>query len=348
MTNSSESRDGRRGHLFSRRVAAAGLGASLLAPKAFAANPSEQISQEEVQKLVEEIDADPLTGQLLDDFLKQAASLPEVSLASLEGAFDFSPISPSDLINAGTAAVLAIPIDAALGRLPARGDITVKHLSAVQPQEAPFPYTDTMYPSTNMRVVGLAHHRKEFMEHGRHLLDAIDESDIVLLEEGRRFFGTLAEYAKSKNKEVYYIDYRRSLMIFIATFATLLVLGLISKKRNEQNSLVNPIEIARKLLAFPINRGSYASLFADVFRIGLGTPTHKMKSFIVDGRTVGMLRNALEIAQKDPTKKACALIGDTHAKGFLAYADHPDLYALKRAFYNICYLGALAKARKAK
>lgn len=66
-------------------------------------------------------------------------------------------------------------------------------------------------------------------------------------------------------------------------------------------------------------------------------------SFCLDGRTVLMLANTLDIAEKYPGKSILMISGDLHAKGVEYYMERPRLLALKTEIYRKLYVPHIAE-----
>ena len=112
-------------------------------------------------------------------------------------------------------------------------------------------------------------------------------------------------------------------------------------KKNPANKPHAPIEIIRKLLTIPLMRGTHIAYLNDQIRVHK-KPIEKARSFIIDGRTIHMLKNIEKVIKENPNKKILVLSGDTHARGFEAYLKQKNrtLYHFKKKVYNILFASA--------
>lgn len=212
---------------------------------------------------------------------------------------------------------------------------------------SPVDSNHTLSNGSMLRNVGVYHDKAAFDKEEGFLYQAIQGADIILMEEGDGYFGQLSEYIRQTylgSKRTYSIDYSEESNMHFQILGLLLAARLFFWRTHENSS--NLTEFIRKLCVVPAVLSTEPLMDTEKHLFKEGVPIHWFLGFLMDGRTVTMLRNALDVAEKNPHKKILILTGDGHAQGFEAYFERPALFAFKTALYNILYGAALVRPRK--
>lgn len=215
-----------------------------------------------------------------------------------------------------------------------------------------YPFTDVTHPLKNggsVRNLGLRHSLGDLSIDQKHLAAAIDEADVVLLEGGQGddedYFSKLRNYAAKKGKTVYDIDNKRQFLMEMQNELSVGVPALIGAvgavddfKWGEKPEM----QITRKGSRRNFLRGvaaasALAHLPVYIPDDGMKEYTPNQISYVVDGRTVKMLRHLREIIPEYPGKKILVMTGNTHALGIEYYNQHQDEFATKKAVYGVTY-----------
>lgn len=218
-------------------------------------------------------------------------------------------------------------------------------------EKGAYPYTDVTHTPEGggtIRNLGVRHTDADLRIDGKHIAEAINAADVVLMEGGQHddnYFGKLRTYAAKKGKAVYDIDNKRQFLIeaqhelSLSIPACIGAVGAgddfkwdgkpemqITRKGNRRNFLrgVAAVSLAAHLPTYVPNDG------AEQY------PSHQV-SYIVDGRTVKMLKHVREIIPQYRGKNILIITGNTHAMGFEYYAKHRKEFARKRAIYDATY-----------
>lgn len=193
-----------------------------------------------------------------------------------------------------------------------------------------YPFLDKIHEE--IRVIGVEHSLEAFQKNGKHVLAAIKESDIVLLENGPNYFTPLKEVAQKTGKKAVIIDNPSLFLVFLTIcIPTMLQINATVKLLRGKNwKTMTILAICAWMFGFP-GPYFYSGILQKPWLETLSL------SYIEDGRTGLMIHRARE--QCPPTKnQRCVLIlGEAHARAWnknpLRYA--PD--APHMIFYRTVY-----------
>lgn len=167
-----------------------------------------------------------------------------------------------------------------------------------------------------MHVLGVKHSAEEFEKTGKHILSAIKEADVVLLENGEGYFDILMHAAKEAGKNAYIIDHP-NLILLLLTIALPLVCikeAMIALIRGKPWKIKTTIAAFAWILGFP-GPMVYGTILQQSWleKISIG--------YIEDGRTGLMIQRAHERCLE---RKCVVIMGQAHAR---AWSNNPHRYA---------------------
>jgi hypothetical protein len=216
-----------------------------------------------------------------------------------------------------------------------------------------YQYTDTLHTAPDavaFRNIGVIHTEEQYAQDKEHLLSAISEADVVLVERGG-YFERLAMEARRQGKVSRCIDYynlyklerslERSPFLAAAAGGWLGVDYAISKF-SESNEITPKLRraFARVLGYMHANTAFPSPQFVAHWNLSPESYPAGDLSFFADGRTVKMLEHIERIASENADKKLLVITGSIHAAGFDYYLQNSatrKLFEVKKALYNILY-----------
>ena len=227
------------------------------------------------------------------------------------------------------------------------------------PEENSRAYTNNEHiiDSTIYRNLWVIHTEEKFKKNKKNIINAIELSDIILLEAGPEdgYFDKIAKICKEKNKTVYYIDNHGFINILASSLCmwignALWIENILShkelqslewlKKQTRRNFLAVILWLNTVVLTYPLLYWARKKLpYEWQYDI----------SYIVDGRTVFMLWNIFDLIKQYKWKRFLSITGDVHAKWFEYYIENQDAFNLRKKIYsNTYWLFSSNKQKKAE
>ncbi len=228
----------------------------------------------------------------------------------------------------------------------------IKERGAEIYQQENFIDTQQDYPGGGrLHNYGVFHTKKYFELQKKRLEELIDQGDIILLEDGdvAFYFQELATWAKSKGKEVYFIDpANRFIMDLLGGITIVSTVLAVSNILSTQDLSRDKISRRQWFKRWIVSNGlSVFGVISPSFVYSLFTTSKesyrckKDFSFVGDGRTVFMKKYIGEVIKNNPGKTVVSITGSQHARGIQYYQKNPELADTKYKVYKVLY-GALS------
>lgn len=188
------------------------------------------------------------------------------------------------------------------------------------------------------RNIGVIHNEEMGHTHHDFLRDAIDQNDLLLLEQGTPassadYFDRLQNYALLHGKRAFTVDAdRRDLTAFLygqpGATGILTMCGVLycSERIGKKPNASSIYRITRRAFhALGLgNLLSYFGLFREHQRQDSWEHPAEDGSYIADARTVAMLESIEELRRRFPMEQLVSITGDAHAKGIEYYLANPE------------------------
>jgi len=203
--------------------------------------------------------------------------------------------------------------------------------------------------------LGVLHLSEFFSESAQHILGAIDAADVLLLEQAALidgeanklrsgdYFSELAAYALRSGKEAFFIDPLASSAIAAITFASptiampLITAYFLAKYKD----LINPGKKkawTRRALLTCFCEATTGVTASTVINITNPNDYNCYDfSITTDGRSLRMLDNSLEIAERFLGKRILIISGHNHARVIEYYLENPTVFEAKLAIYKATF-----------
>lgn len=205
--------------------------------------------------------------------------------------------------------------------------------------EKNYEYTDERHTYSRggvIRNLGVFHTTEKFEEKKGHILEAVDECEILCMEEGD-YFDVLDQYARDQGKKTLCVDgqgLRPSLTeagLGLTSVGTAIFLAC--KHKDMQGDDLQKRRRWLKLAALSL---------VTSFAMPKAHPSVDF-SYLTDARSVIMAASVLNISEQYSQKKILFVSGNGHAQDFEYYIRHTDFLRLKETLYGQIY-GMYAKS----